>query len=154
MILFFKKKPCDTFGILNKSLDELPKDWDLLYLGCNLDNSYGSFPISPFSNNLFRVSSAHTTHAMALNGPFIKRFSEEVGGEQDIAEWIIKNETIDIFLCRNLLRYINAFVTNPMLILQDESFSDIEGRVFDYSKWMVQSFQKFESQLQAMINQS
>ena len=61
---------------LELSLSQLPTDWDLLYLGCNLDQSYGAYPIEHFSDSLLKLNSAHTTHAMSFNKNFIKRFAD------------------------------------------------------------------------------
>ena len=55
------------FNKLNLNLKQLPLDWQMLYLGGNLDLSYGAYPIQKHSDNLFKLNACHTTHAFSVN---------------------------------------------------------------------------------------
>ena len=143
----------ELYSHVTNSINELPSDWDLLYLGCNLDNSYGLYPIESFSDSLFRLKSAHTTHAMAFNKQFINTFAATSPTEQTLIEWTQKHEVIDVYLSRHVLPHINAFVSNPLLAIQRPSFSDIEGSTYDYSGWMLQTFDIFKKNLKQKENE-
>lgn len=133
-----------TVNNLNKSLQELPKDWDILYLGGNLDNSYGINPISKYSENLFKLNSSHTTHALAFNCKIYNTLLENAPDTNSIFDWINENEAIDVFLSKRILRNYNSFISNPMLFLQSASFSDIEHNFYDYRDWIKGNFERFK----------
>ena len=132
---------------LARSISQLPDDWDLFYLGCNLDQSYGIYPIDNFSDSLLKLNSAHCCHAMSFNQEFMKRFAAEAPDRQSIMNWMDKNQAIDIYLASAVLSRINAFTADPLLVVQRPSFSNIEGVVYDYSAWMLQNFQIFKNNL-------
>ncbi len=135
---------------LNNSLNELPSDWDILYLGGNLTNEYGKSPIEKYSNFLYQVESCHTTHAIAFSKNGIQKIAKKIGQIDNIIEWIIKNGTIDVFLSKQILSSNNCFITNPLLILQQEDFSDIEQNTYNYKNWMQNNYSAFA---QSIINQ-
>jgi hypothetical protein len=105
---------------LEEALSELPPDWDIVYLGANLLNGEPE----RYSDHLFRVKSAWTTHAIGYNKkviPFLlenqKGFSEEM-----------YDQTLS-----NLLPSLNAFVVAPMVAYQRPHHSAIWDRYDDYT---------------------
>ena len=52
---------------LTQSFNELPNNWDLLYLGGTVGNFYGIQPMHKFTNNLYKLNCAHTTHSIAVS---------------------------------------------------------------------------------------
>lgn len=138
----------ELFIKLNNSLKELPENWDLLYLGGNLTNEYGKFPIQKYSNNLFLTHSCHTTHAIAFNRNLMLKLANEIGSINDIIKWILNNGTIDVFLSKKILEYNNCFITNPNLIYQEDSFSDIETCNMSYKNLMKSSYNFFNNQIE------
>lgn len=133
---------------LQACLQDLPNDWDVLYLGGNLTNEYGQFPIAKYSKNLYQVNSCHTTHAIAINHKAASKIANTIGEITDIVKWISNNGTIDVFLSKIFLKKNNCFISNPNLILQQEDFSDIENQIFNYKDWMTQNFNFFANQLE------
>ena len=62
-------------------------------------------------------------------------------------DWVLENEVTDVFMCKKVIRSFNIFISNPLLSLQEPSFSNIEGVRYDYSQWMLQSFDSFSKKL-------
>lgn len=58
----------DTNERLSKEWQEIPSDFDLVYLGCNKQYlGAGRVPATDVSDNIIRLYSAFTTHAMVIN---------------------------------------------------------------------------------------
>ena len=134
---------------LSSCLEQLPENWDLFYLGGNLDSSYGIYPIDNFSDSLLKLNSAHCCHAMAFNKGFINTFANEGPSKDLLFDWVEKYICSDVYLAQHVLANINAFIADPLLAFQRESFSNIEGSVYDYSNWMMQNFQIFKNNLKS-----
>lgn len=143
---------CDEKHVLNiklkKSIDELPNDWDLLYMGGTIGNFYGIDPIYKFTDHLYKLKCSHTTHSIGLskNGALkIKDFF------QNKTHWyidLINNyEAVDIFLAKDFLHKNNCFITSDLLCFQRPNYSDIENATHDYSEWMNRNFNYFKSLL-------
>jgi GR25 family glycosyltransferase involved in LPS biosynthesis len=133
----------DFLSNLKNSLEELPSDWDILYLGGNLTDVYGKIPIEKYSKSLYQVNSCHTTHAIAFSRTGMQKMAQKIGYVDNIIQWIIKKGTIDVFLNQEILYSNNSFIINPLLILQQEDFSDIEQNVFNYKNWMLNNYNHF-----------
>ena len=108
-----------------RATDELPKDWDILYLGANVvgtDLCSWPEPVQ-YSSHLRRVTQAWTTHAVCYS--------------QKGLDWILNNwdhnsgQMYDDFLRCNLEK-LQAFITDPMICNQRPGFSDIWLRDVDY----------------------
>jgi glycosyl transferase family 25 len=132
---------------LDESIKEMPEDWDIFYLGGNLDNSYNIDPISKYSNHLFKLNSCHTTHSFAVNNRFYDLFLKNAPDVKSIFNWVNDNEVIDVFLSKKILRNNNCFISNPMLFVQAASFSDIEGGFYDYRNWLKNNFEHFKNSI-------
>lgn len=143
----FFHNPEKTLSILEKSIADLPNDWDMFYLGGNLTNEYGFNPIEKYSENLFKLKSCHTTHAMAFNAKFYDKFLDNAPDMNSIIDWTNKHEIIDVFLSKNILYKHECFISNELLILQSEGFSDIEKNEYDYRDWLINSFEKYKKSL-------
>ena len=133
-----------TFDLLNKAISDIPNDWDMFYMGANLTDEYGVVPIENFSENLFKLKSCHTTHAMAFNNKFYDSFLENAPDINSIFEWTAKNEIIDVYLSKNFLHNINCFINKELLVNQSAGFSDIEKSSFDYREWLNSNFELFK----------
>lgn len=110
---------------LDQALSELPEDWDIVYLGANLVlwNNGEPWP-ERYSEHLFRVKCAWTTHAIAYNKKCVRRILE---GQPsfDTAMW-------DNYLSTRLPE-LNAFCVAPMVAYQRPRFSSIWQRTDDYT---------------------
>lgn len=110
---------------LPQAINELPDDWDILYLGANLI-LWGNGEPDPerYSDHLFRVKCAWTTHAIAYN----KKCVEFILGKQPgFNDRMYDNALSD------LLPELNAFIVAPMVAYQRPRFSSIWDRFDDYT---------------------
>jgi GR25 family glycosyltransferase involved in LPS biosynthesis len=133
---------------LSKSISQLPANWDMFYLGGNLTDNYGVYPVSKYSENLLKLHSCHTTHAFAVNASCYGQYSNNAPNPSTIFQWMASNTIIDVFLSRYILNKCNAFIADPMLTLQAPGLSDIEQTSYDYRRWMLDNFSSFKKRLQ------
>lgn len=98
---------------------QLPPNWDCLYMGATLNE-----PLEQFSENLFRLKWAWTTHAILFR-------------DSRIPEFILQNASIirkiDVFLANEVQTRFNCFTTWPLTATQKPGHSDIINRHTDYA---------------------
>jgi hypothetical protein len=114
---------------LPQAISQLPADWDILYLGANLvcwNDGDGSAP-ERFSEHLFRVHQAWTTHAIAYHRRCVRKILEQQPG--------LSAQMFDQYLSGTLSE-LNAFIVAPMVAWQRPRVSSIwqRGVVDDYSE--------------------
>lgn len=116
---------------LPQAISELPDDWDILYLGANLI-CWNNGELNPerYSEHLFRVKVAWTTHAIAYHKRCVRRILE---GQPsfDAAMW-------DNYLSTRLPE-LEAFIVAPMVAYQRARHSSIWDRFDDYTEIFEQS---------------
>jgi GR25 family glycosyltransferase involved in LPS biosynthesis len=76
--------PEECLKSLELSQNELPQQWNIFYLGGNLTDEYGRFPLETFSDHLFKLNSCHTTHSFAVNSNFYEALDEELPNEENV----------------------------------------------------------------------
>lgn len=103
--------------------------WELFYFGATVDPNVGK--LRPVTPNLVLTNFAYTTHAYAINHTMFDFILEQAP----------LHPIIDVFYCRNIVPRNKSFIINPMLCIQQESYSDIEKHHADYW-WMVDFFNK------------
>jgi GR25 family glycosyltransferase involved in LPS biosynthesis len=111
----------DDAKIINpiKNLKSPPSNWDMLYLGGTVHRI-----INKDNDNWTRVT-CWTTHAYIINLEN-KELINEIRKAKDY-----KNE-IDRFYLENIHKNFNVYMCNPMSIIQEDGYSDIEGRYVNY----------------------
>ena len=111
---------------LGRALAELPRTWDILYLGANLLMwNNGSEPKPErVSEHLFRIKGAWTTHAVAYN----KKCVFEILAKQP--EFSV--QMFDQYLSERLSEF-QAYIVAPMVAYQRPRFSSIWNRFDDYT---------------------
>lgn len=109
--------------ILDSAIAELPGDWDLLQLGCNLR---GVAP-EPYSSNLCRLKCAWMTHAVAYSAKGIRKIAKDYEPE-GMDEWQMYDDWLS-----NRLPQMEAYVCRPMIAHQVPGKSDLWGTFTDYS---------------------
>ncbi len=139
--------PEECSSILSSSTSELPNDWDLFYLGGNLNRDYGTFPLEKYSENLFRLRSCHTTHSFAVNSSFYSELKKQLPTAGSVIEWLNAHQAIDVHLSKEILPHNNTFIPTIMLFVQQADFSDIEDNYYDYVSWMENNFNNFKTSL-------
>jgi len=110
---------------LPAALLQLPEDWDIVYLGANLVlwNNGEPWP-ERYSEHLFRVKCAWTTHGIAYNKKCVEFI---LGKQKGFNEQMYDNGLSD------LLPVLNAYCVAPMVAYQRPRFSSIWGRTDDYT---------------------
>jgi GR25 family glycosyltransferase involved in LPS biosynthesis len=102
------------------NLPPLPKNWQMLYLGGTVHKNFGESD----SKGWWKVQ-CWTTHAYIINLQ-----------NKDFLEDIYKLEEYQQEVDRYYLEYIhlkyNAYMLDPMPVIQEEGFSDIEGQKVNY----------------------
>ncbi len=113
---------------IESALNELKTlDWELFYFGATVDPNVGR--LSSVTPTIVRTNFAYTTHAYAINNSMFD-FILENAPYQPI---------IDVFYNRNIVPRGNSYIINPMLCIQQESYSDIEKHHANYG-WMITFF--------------
>ncbi len=100
-------------------LDELPKDYDGLWLGSNLQSVHEK----RYSENLSILENGWNTHATLFSKKFRSWCLENWDGELVFDEWVRVNA----------LSVRKCFVLRPMIAFQRPSHSDITGDYADYT---------------------
>ena len=85
---------------VDKCLNELPKDWDMFYLGANVMNQIMDKPLVAYSKNLYRIRSGYALHSVAISKKGLKKIKAcftDIEGEL-WGQLMIENfEAIDVF---------------------------------------------------------
>jgi|SaaInlStandDraft_4_1057021.scaffolds.fasta_scaffold67008_2 glycosyl transferase, family 25 len=117
------------FEIIEKALQQMPDNWKILFLGANLQQ-----PIQLISENVAQLKNAFCTHAMLFNNT--------TGFVNQIIEQADSIRKIDIFYRDHIQEPGNAYITNPMIATQADSYSDITRAEQKYNKLMIENFYK------------
>jgi GR25 family glycosyltransferase involved in LPS biosynthesis len=118
----------DYTNIIQNAINELPENWDMLYLGGNICSH-----ITRVSSHLGRLTHAQSTHAYGVN----KNFLDEL---IDYLEPRKYTQVIDITYASEIIPTHNCFITIPMIAIQRADKSDIEGQFVNYPSWMEARF--------------
>ena len=114
----------ETKTILNICCEELNKiEWDMFYIAANVLK-----PIYQETKHLGRLSHAQSTVAYGVNYNFIEK----------LLSYIPRNEIIpiDLVYTNSVVPKHNCFISIPMLGVQRNSFSDIEGKQVQYESYL------------------
>jgi glycosyl transferase, family 25 len=105
--------------IWNIGQKQIRSDWDMLYLGYNL-NPAANLPPPFIGTHLLRLNDALTTHAYAVNGKYLHTIIEYVRSR------IGQNLPIDLVYASKFDQIV-AYGIYPMLFYQASGVSDILG---------------------------
>src|SRR3990167_208364 len=120
--------------ILRQAAEQLPPDWDMLYLGANIEH-----PMRQISTNLARLTGARSTHAIIVRDSM---YDLLLAVNADLA---IKYGHNDMYYEFEIIPYHNCFNTIPMLAVQRESYSDVLGQNVRYQDWMQERYDQWLS---------
>jgi hypothetical protein len=98
----------DISPYLNDAIKQLPPDWDMLYLGASPRE-----PQERYSDNLFRLKGALTTHAIMYH-------TREGGAVEHILRHRDEIKKIDVYYADIIQYKFNVFVTAPMICGQKD----------------------------------
>ena len=138
----FLKEPYEFNIKLKKSLDELPSDWDLFYLGSNFVKGYDYEPTERYSNNLIKVNTGFCLHSVSYSSRGMDKIlkSFKLNSELDILYFFKEYESIDWYLVREFQYENNCFASSELLSSQVAGFSDIEGRHLNYEDKLLENY--------------
>ena len=127
--------------VFNKAVSELPKSYDMLYLGANLQS-----PVLRASDHLVRVYGAWLMHATLLSPKFI---------EDILLHYLPANIRIIDEWYRKIAPIREFYMTMPMISFQRKDYSDFVGQYvfYDifYNRFYLRAYEDFKlsSQLPA-----
>ena len=140
----FRFNKRDLFKRLNRSISQLPDDWDMLYLGGELVESYKTSPITSYTAGLYRLLSCYQTHSIAVTNNGAKMLLSYF-----VDSWtdsIIKQyEIVDVFLARKAQRESQSFITTDFLCIQEPGKSNIENKHMDLQQYAIDLFELWKS---------
>lgn len=115
-------------GFLNILVEQLPVDYDCLFLGCNLLNRP-----ERISDNLLKIGMSYSTHSIGYSKKAIEK----------IMPLFDKPKAYDILLRDGVQPDGNCYATYPMLATQHSGYSSIEGKVIDWGEYISQSYRTY-----------
>ena len=107
------------WNYIEKMMEQLPEDWDALYLGATLN-----VPLKKYSTNLFRLKKGWTTHAIIYRDDTIPKY---------LVKHVAQIRKIDVYLANEIQEKFNVFITYPLTATQRPGYSDIINRQQDYA---------------------
>lgn len=127
---------------LNKSILELPIDWDIFYCGAYFVKGYEYDSVEKYSENLVKVNTGFCDHAISYSLKGVNNLLRDLKLEtdKDILSFSEEYEAIDWYLVRNFQYNNKCFAVNELLCEQSGGFSDIEGCYHNYHNLFVESY--------------
>lgn len=122
-------------GVLRSAVEELPKEWDMLYLGSNLTR-----PVKQVGRNLVKMGGGWLMHATLLHPNFIEYVLKYYNPRnvKIIDEWY-----------RGKAEYRNFYMTMPMVSFQRRDYSDFVGQYVYYdifqNKYYTTAYDAYEN---------
>lgn len=111
-----------------KELKDKNMEWDMLFLGANLIIP----PTKTLSPNLIKMNGAYCAHAYYVNKNFYDKILEFS---------FDRYYTIDVYY-NELMRHSNVYCIKPLLAVQQQSHSDIEGYKVNYEEVIRNSYRQ------------
>lgn len=103
------------------AFEQLPADWDVLYLGANITNG----PVVKYSQYLCKPTTAWTTHAIAMSSRVMQYIVDKFDP--------LSGRMFDDWLSTEVLPIFNCFIVNPMCCTQRPGKSDLWNCQTDYT---------------------
>lgn len=130
---------------INKSVAELPKDWDIFYISGFFVKGYDYDAAEKYSQNLVRAKTCFCTHAMAYSKKGINKILKnlKLETEFDVLTFSKEHEAIDWYYVREAQRFNECFAPRDLLCIQNAGHSDIENKYIDYKKNFEDSHKKY-----------
>lgn len=118
-------KGLNTLEVLDLCAEELgQRDWDMFYGGGNILK-----PFYKVSENLAKLSHCQSTIFYCVNKNFLEKLLSYINLKQI-------SKPIDMIYADDVIPNHNCFISYPMLAIQRDSYSDIEGQDVKYSEYL------------------
>jgi GR25 family glycosyltransferase involved in LPS biosynthesis len=118
---------------LQQAHDDLPKGWDMLYLGGNATRK-----LTRAGTWLYKAEGVVTTHAILYSGKMVSWLADNM----EIPEVVDRTNTIDVWFANTLQKKFNCYIVYPQIAEQRFGYSDICGMDINY-KYFNQMAKKF-----------
>jgi len=121
----------ESWDVVEKAMNQLPNDWDALWLGANLRR-----PLTKYSENLYRLTDAYGLHAVIYNS-------------RKMVEYILDNhhtpsgKNLDIFYRKEVLKRFNCFITYPIVATQLSDQGNIAPVNYDNYNVIINNYNKY-----------
>jgi glycosyl transferase family 25 len=112
--------------------EELPNDWELLYLGANFRSADMKMPLKRYSKNLFLCQQAFGTYAYIVNN--------KNGLVDTILNMKAGIRKIDVFYANVIQKFERCFIIYPMCATHADGYSDITRKNTNYKEEIESSF--------------
>jgi GR25 family glycosyltransferase involved in LPS biosynthesis len=109
---------------LNLAINDLPKNWSLLYLGANTH-----IPLVKKGDHLYQLKNGYATHSLCYNKIMYNQAITQYTNTNKITE---HGQILDVWLAKIQEKY-PCYLVNPIMTTQETGFSDIENKFVDYS---------------------
>lgn len=127
---------------LSSCINELPQNWDLLYLGAYFVKGYDYDAKINYSKNLYKANTAFCTHSICYSKNGInKMISAMEKAFLNLRSIPLNYESIGWFYVKEFLYENNCYASKEFLCGQKEGFSDIEGKVVDYKDYFLKGYE-------------
>ena len=113
---------CKIIDKMEIDKKKIPKDWKMLYLGCNIVEILEDDQFSAINKEWVKMR-GFTTHCMIIN---------QTAYDELINLIIVEEYPIDVYYKEFYHKNKQCYVKNPMIATQQEGYSDIEKRVLKY----------------------
>jgi hypothetical protein len=120
------KLPINEF--LNLLTEQLPENYDCLYLGCNLTSKP-----ERYSENILKINTSYCTQAICYSRKAVEVIMKDID----------KIEPYDIKLMKIIQGRGMSYCTFPMFCEQFESYSNIENRIMDWASYQRQTYASY-----------
>jgi GR25 family glycosyltransferase involved in LPS biosynthesis len=119
----------DNFNeIINTVLEQIPPDWDMLYFG---GNTVRCKQIESISENILKVDSMLAAHCYAIKNTLYDKILSEANTIEN-QRGFLRGKAIDVYYSEFICKNYNTYLTKPMLVFQEEGYSDIEKKMVNY----------------------
>jgi hypothetical protein len=124
----------ENWMVVQRAMAELPDDFDALWFGATLTT-----PLERYSEHLFRLKRAYTTHAIIYNS-------------QKMIDYILglhvpSGVNLDIFYFLKVQEEFNCFITDPICATQSDGLSDISGQEMKFHDYIIESYNKYTNEI-------
>lgn len=116
--------------IIDKCMEQMPQDFDMLFLGCYLTQKL----IHKHSENLLQLSEARATQSIVYSKSGMTKVLKEIGR---LGNYVIP---FDDLIMQKIMRDGKTFCSFPNLTSQYDGFSYIEKKPVSYAKYLEVNF--------------
>jgi GR25 family glycosyltransferase involved in LPS biosynthesis len=112
-------------------IEQVPKDWDLLYFGGVHETRGGQFMPEKVSDNILKIKRTLCLHCYGVNETMYNKIKEIAYKEYPYFRY-----TLDGYYAVQIQSICNSYCFDPPLAWQTGNFSDIQQGYRDYSEMM------------------